>query len=292
MTGKNATAIRHVPFTPVVGRTERVEVTDVAGIRERGGPAEFLDPQRLGFELVVLVTHGATHHEVDFARVDLTPGDILWVRAGQIQRWGDIDAIEGIVLLFPPEVIAPATSDHFRRIGAESITLWSAAAREGSPTAIAFASLVASAARVQSAESIEPAAVELILTHLVSAALMTLAASELPAGRSVSRSHAMFDALRDAITASFATERSVGWYAAHLGYSERTLNRLARAHAGASAKELIDRQVVLEAKRQLVHENVSVATIATRLAFDDAANFSKYFSHRVGMTPGEFRRES
>jgi AraC-like DNA-binding protein len=81
----------------------------------------------------------------------------------------------------------------------------------------------------------------------------------------------------------------VSQYADRLGYSARTLNRLARANTGLSAKQLIDERVVLEAKRQLSHANASVAEIAELLGFDDASNFSSYFRRHTGTTPAAFR---
>jgi AraC-like DNA-binding protein len=82
----------------------------------------------------------------------------------------------------------------------------------------------------------------------------------------------------------------VAAYARRLGYSTRTLDRLARANAGVTAKALIDERVVLEARRMLVHAADPVAAVADALGFDDASNFSKYFTQRAGSTPAAFRR--
>lgn len=106
-----------------------------------------------------------------------------------------------------------------------------------------------------------------------------------PAGSSpLGSRNEVFSWFEEEIERSFHRERSVAGYARRLGYSERTLNRLARTHAGTTAKELIDRRVILEAKRLLIHETVPIVEISERLGFDDAANFSKFFSHRTGTT--------
>ena len=88
---------------------------------------------------------------------------------------------------------------------------------------------------------------------------------------------------------NFRTRRTVEDYAARLGYSARTLNRLSRANTGLSAKQLIDERIVLEAKRALAHGGSSVAAVADEMGFDDPSNFSKYFRQRVGMAPAAFR---
>ncbi len=99
-----------------------------------------------------------------------------------------------------------------------------------------------------------------------------------------------FDQFRAQVETDFAQHRSVAWYAERLGYSSRTLNRVAQAGAGLSAKDLIDRRVILEAKRLLAHETVPASDVAARLSFEDPANFSAYFRARTGMSPGAFRR--
>jgi AraC-like DNA-binding protein len=98
--------------------------------------------------------------------------------------------------------------------------------------------------------------------------------------------------LRDAIDDGFTTERRVAAYARRLGYSTRTLDRLARANAGLTAKALIDERVVLEAQRILAHGDDTIAAIAGALGFDDPSNFSKYFTKRAATTPAAFRRRA
>jgi AraC family transcriptional activator of pobA len=45
---------------------------------------------------------------------------------------------------------------------------------------------------------------------------------------------------------------------------------------------------MLEAKRLLAHEGITVAACARRAGFDDPVNFSKFFRARAGLAPGEF----
>lgn len=131
------------------------------------------------------------------------------------------------------------------------------------------------------------------LTHALGAPLVRLAlvepAGTTPKGRPTHEAYGWF---RDHIEEHFQTWHKVSEYADRLGYSARTLNRLARQNTGLSAKELIDERVVLEAKRLLSHGDAPVADVAEQLAFDDASNFSSYFRGRTGVTPGTFRTRS
>jgi transcriptional regulator GlxA family with amidase domain len=100
-----------------------------------------------------------------------------------------------------------------------------------------------------------------------------------------------FGRFREAVERDFATNHSVSAYADALGYSRRTLVRAVRAATGETPKGFIDKRVVLEAKRLLAHTDVPVGRVGAALGFPDAANFSKYFHQRTGLTPAMFRAE-
>ncbi|MDQ0962127.1 AraC-like DNA-binding protein [Streptomyces sp. B4I13] len=48
---------------------------------------------------------------------------------------------------------------------------------------------------------------------------------------------------------------------------------------------------MLEAKRLLAHGDRTAAQISERLGFVNPSQFSKYFLHRTGQSPMEFRKE-
>jgi AraC-like DNA-binding protein len=128
------------------------------------------------------------------------------------------------------------------------------------------------------------------LAHSLGALLVELVRAQATRGGSTPGStHEAYAWFRDHIEEHFRHWHKVGEYADRLGYSARTLNRLARRHTGLSAKELIDERIVLEAKRQLSHTDASASEIADGLGFHDASNFSSYFRGQAGMTPGAFR---
>jgi AraC-like DNA-binding protein len=280
--------IRPVRFAPPTPQTGDTEVTTIQGIRERGGPSEFLSPQRLDFDLVMRIDHGLAVHTVDFTGYQLGRGDVLWVRAGQVQQWGRIQDIEGPVVMFPPHVLDDRTREVIKAARACTPNHWPADAIEGTPSEAAWRLLLAAGSqpaqdgRTDLRSALLAHAVAALLTQL--ALLQPLGSTQLP-----TPTHEAYLWLRDEIDRSFHTWHQVNDYAARLGYSTRTLNRLARDNTGLSAKQLIDDRIILEAKRLLSHADAPVADIATQLGFDDPSNFSSYFHRRTGLTPGAFR---
>ncbi len=285
------TGIRRVRFLPPGPSVGDIEINTVRGIRDRGGPQEFLTSQRLDFDLVVHVESGSARHAVDFTDYPLRSGDVLWVRAGQIHQWGEIADLEGTVAMFSPHAVDERARE---LIGSQLIrqrSHWPAADLDGTPVAQALDLLIASGAGPGETErsGLRQAA----LAHGLTALLVHLALAEPLAGPPAQRpTHEAYTWFRDHIEDHFASRHKVSEYAERLGYSTRTLNRLARQNTGLSAKELIDERVVLEAKRLLSHSNAPVSEIASLLGFDDGSNFSSYFVRQVGTTPGTFRTRS
>lgn len=280
-------AIRSVRYSPPPGAVGDIEITSLARMRERGGPAEFRTPQRLEFDVLFRVDAGSAVHTVDFTEYRLAAGDVMWVRAGQMQQWGVIDDMEGSVLLFTSAAVDSETLEWIRASGVITPNHWPGTALERGAAGPALASVFATAAPPLSENGIRDAA----RARLLAATLLLLATAAPDDGdRYRPPTQQAFIWFRDELEANFRTRHKVTEYAARLGYSTRTLNRLARENLGLSAKELIDERIVLEAKRLLAHGRDPVARIADDLGFDDPSNFSKYFQQRTGLTPVAFRQ--
>jgi AraC-like DNA-binding protein len=73
------------------------------------------------------------------------------------------------------------------------------------------------------------------------------------------------------------------------GRVEQLLDHRDSCGSRGAAKEFIDRRVMLEAKRLLIHDELSAAQIATYLGFTSATNFTKFFRRHTGSSPGAFR---
>ncbi len=81
-------------------------------------------------------------------------------------------------------------------------------------------------------------------------------------------------------------------YADRLGLSSSHLNALCRRLTGASALQLLQRRIILEARRSLVYTTMTVQQIAAMLGYADAAYFSRCFSRHAGCSPVQFRQRT
>jgi AraC family transcriptional activator of pobA len=94
---------------------------------------------------------------------------------------------------------------------------------------------------------------------------------------------------KDLLEAQFKTLKSVSGYAAQIAVSEKRLGNATSKTMGKSPKTIIDERVMLEAKRLLIHTNLSIKEIGYDLGFEEPTNFIKYFRNHTNKTPIEFR---
>ena len=89
-----------------------------------------------------------------------------------------------------------------------------------------------------------------------------------------------------------ATNRSPSYYASLLNISPVYLNEVVKKTTGMSATLYIKNELILQAKRLLVHTDMAVKEISNRLGIDDYAYFSRMFTRTAGMSPDTFRRRN
>lgn len=87
-----------------------------------------------------------------------------------------------------------------------------------------------------------------------------------------------------------ANKKQVSQYADLLNISTYQLNAITRATLGKPASELINEQIILEAKRYLLATPNQVKDIADHLGYEDISYFIRFFKKHTGYSPEAFRR--
>ncbi|MFJ4536724.1 helix-turn-helix domain-containing protein [Streptomyces tibetensis] len=279
--------IPEIPFAAPPGTPAGVEVMSLAELRRRVSESTLARPQRPDFHHLLTLTTGALRHTVDFTGYVLQPGSWLWVRPGRVHQWGDLDRAEGTLILFRQDMLDAATATAARVDDPHAPVVTTPEADD------ARALIMASEHLSHEFQALGRLPLEVhgaALRHLLAVLLLRLAHLTAPADGSPPEPDETYLRFRDAVERDFTRTRRVEDYARMLGYSARTLSRATAASAGLSAKEFVDRRVELEAKRLLAHGDRTAAQISDQLGFVTPSQFSKYFMHRTGQSPIEFRR--
>ena len=71
----------------------------------------------------------------------------------------------------------------------------------------------------------------------------------------------------------------------------RYLSAIAQAVSGETAKNIIDKHVILEIKVLLESTDLSIQEIANHLQFPDQSLFDRYFKRHTDTSPQYYRRK-
>lgn len=93
------------------------------------------------------------------------------------------------------------------------------------------------------------------------------------------------------IEGHFKEQKLVAFYASKLHISANYLNILCKKNLHTSATQVIQKRVLLEAKRMLRSTDLSIKEISFDLGFVDHAYFSNFFKSQTGATPTQFREK-
>ncbi|HWG28148.1 helix-turn-helix domain-containing protein [Actinospica sp.] len=279
------------PDRPYLG----LEAMSFAQLRSRTKQRVAASPIRAGFHQLTVVRSGHGRAVVDFVPQDCRPGTVLHVRPGQVQRLpartdGRLADLDAVVLLFtadfPPRIprMFPFLDLEFgpsalRTPNGEPNGVHRAAVEIEAEYRLLGTTHGETAARV-SAE---------LLRQLLAALLLRIARLPRAPGPGSAEVGEVFRTFRREVERNFAATRDVQDFAALLGYAPRTLTRACLAATGQTAKQFLDARVALEAKRLLVHTDMTVAAIGRAIGFSEPTNFGKFFARETGTTPGAFR---
>jgi AraC family transcriptional activator of pobA len=86
------------------------------------------------------------------------------------------------------------------------------------------------------------------------------------------------------------THKQVSQYAEMLNLTPYQLNAITKKTLGKTGSELINGQIILEAKRYLRATTNQINQIAYHLGYEDASYFIRFFKKHCGHTPDAFRK--
>ncbi|MEV7323085.1 AraC family transcriptional regulator [Streptomyces sp. NPDC093970] len=280
--------VTEVPYIPSVGAPPGVEVFDFRALVERAASHDVdpYSPVRVAFHELITVRSGVLRYALDFADEELSEGAWMWARPGQIHQFrSDLTAAEGVVIMVDPGFVRAATA---QAAGLDRYPGQGPLVPDATAAAALRDILVPLENEFRATRDLPLEVRVEVLRHLLAALLLRL--SEVPGARGdTAAGDEVFRRFRQAVERDYTRNHRVEDYAAELNYSVRTLTRATRAAAGRGAKRFIDDRVLLEARRLLVHTDLSATAVGERLGFPGATVFTKFFRRGAGMTPGAFR---
>jgi AraC-like DNA-binding protein len=247
-------------------------------------------PHRHDFYLLVLFTRGEGTHTIDFVDYPIQPGSVFFMSPAQVHTWTYSDDADGYLIFFNPAFylvdfparkltdlplyhsLATPPVEHLSERDATAI---------GELFVRVYEEATGSGYR---REDIIRSYLNILLIKLSGFVLVSHPA------RLSSRAQSQIRQLELLVEKHFMQRKTVRDYADMMALSEKQLYTICQTALGKPLQKIIQERLLLEARRLLVHTELSVAQVADRLNFLDHSYFNRFFRKETGETPEQFRR--
>lgn len=99
-----------------------------------------------------------------------------------------------------------------------------------------------------------------------------------------------FEELLLLLEKNISSMKSVSQYADLLSLSSYQLNAITKSSVKKTVSELINEQIILEAKRYLLATSNQIKEVADHLGYEDVSYFIRFFKKHTGHSPDIFRK--
>ena len=286
--------IPKIDFNPSNPASSSIEVVDLRELNKRKADLDHdIESQhRVRFNLIIYIREGSGSHFVDFTQRRFRAGSVIFIRRNQIHAFDLSSRPQGSAILFTNDFLELVLS-HIKVPIFSSNVLHNDYSPVINLSGSVQRSLENLSSEISNQLKLTSDGLDIVI-HLFSSLLLLLEREKRPTAIPDSESHrkrqrkvAEFIAL---IENEFTRTRSAADYADQLHISYKTLNEFCKSVTQLTAKQLIDKYTILEAKRRLVLEDKPVQLLSSELGFDEETNFVKYFKKHTLLTPRKFRQ--
>jgi AraC family transcriptional activator of pobA len=249
-------------------------------------------PHRHNFYHMVLFTKGGGTHSIDFNRFKVNPWQMYFMAPGQVHTWEFEGEIDGYVINFNKELLhsfllKPDFLDSFAFFGgiAEDAVLEVPANNRGEVAGLCEKLY----RKIREEQPVQWDAVRIILLYLF--VLTEQNVSSPKNAQMPIYNYTILHNFQQLIEKHYRSLRLPKDYADLLFITPNHLNALCKEYFGMQAGEMIRNRILLEAKRLLVSQDMSIAQISYELNFNDNSYFTKFFKKLEGITPEEFKKQ-
>jgi AraC-like DNA-binding protein len=244
------------------------------------------------FYHLVLFTKGAGTHTIDFSSFTVQPFQVYFMAPGQVHSWHFKGDPDGYLVHFSPAFFQSFLVDQqylerfsfFRGNSDDGVLRIPPDLRD--KTVALFEQIL------KEYEEQGAGAMDVIRTCLMQLFIQVERCCGKSGKKQVPQQKQLLLAgFRQLINMHYKTIRLPKEYADLLYITPNHLNALCQDLLGKTAGELIRERILLEAKRLLVNESLTITEIAYALNFQDNSYFNRFFKKNTGMTPEAFRKQ-
>ncbi|WMJ72920.1 helix-turn-helix transcriptional regulator [Cytophagaceae bacterium ABcell3] len=236
-----------------------------------------------GYNEIILISKGKGVHHVDTEMYEINPPQAYLLRNGQVHCWEFTEIPEGYVLMFKEEFLLQYASVARLLEGFEERNLYELRPEEHQDIRKLMDSIFEEAGNQQLFGN------EILASYLNILLLKFRRFEHYKGKENVVFEREIARSFRQMLEENFSEIRQVKKYAEMLNVTPKKLNSICREVLGKPALEVVHGRIDLEAKRLLLHTDLSVSEISYKLNFTDTSHFVKFFKKVNEVSPGDYR---
>jgi AraC-like DNA-binding protein/quercetin dioxygenase-like cupin family protein len=235
------------------------------------------------YELIFL-SEGEGFHWIETEKYMVSTPELYFLKPGQLHYWQFTSIPKGFVILFKVEFFDNVRETDIINLYRQLTDKFRIPVPENYNPETIFNELL----QEYSVDSS-------YATHIIHGYLRALFAKILQLAEIQSRESNVpittFEKFQDLLVKECPRLHKVNDFAGLLNTTPQNINAICRKHSGKTASELITSQLLLEAKRYILHTENTINEIAFNLSFNDPSNFVKFFKKHENLTPVQFREK-
>lgn len=237
-----------------------------------------------GYYELIYIREGEGFHWVDTEFYKISPPEIYFLKPGCLHCWQFTSIPKGYVMLFKEPYFDPVREQNLMELLRDFTNELRLPVPASDWAELLFSEILREYDRPgEFSKSIIHGYLQVLLSRILQ--LADTRRGSLSAGD-------LFGRFQRLLNVHCPELHLVQEYANLLSTSPQNLNASCRKNVHKNASELIAEQLLLEAKRHILHTESNVSEIAYKLHFNDASYFIKFFKKHTGITPMQFRKDA
>lgn len=245
----------------------------------------------LNYYTLLLITEGKGKHNIDYTDYEYSKGTLLAIRRNQVHRFYKSDA-KGYLIFFKEDFLNRYLND---AEVAQSIQAFNELLTSPK-TQIENQELVEVIKLAQGLE-MEATFISDEYSNRINRSLLHVLLSLVHRIKSrgfnkveLNNNLQEFIKFQNLVEKNYHKTKKVEDYADMMGFSSKKLNSIVNFISNKPVKAFIDEVVIIKAKKNILHTNMSAKEVAFKLGFNHPANFYKYFKKHTSYTPETFKK--
>jgi AraC family transcriptional activator of pobA len=250
-------------------------------------------PHKHNFYLVLMITQGHGTHEIDFTSFTVKPGSVFVIKPGQTHSWQLSKDIDGFIFFHTAELYNLAFA-HKQIQHLPFYQNWQNIphihlSKSTTNSFVYVMNRLLQANKLNNSQykfELIITLMDLFYLDLIPFYQSSSSSNKPQTGLYVQKTEELI-ALIDLY---YKQIKSPAVYANMLNITPRHLVRIVQQTLAKTVGDLIADRVVLEARRMLIHPELTIKEVAFELGYDDVSYFIRYFKKQTQQTPAEFKK--